>query len=86
MEKGVACISTEEGGIRDIIDDKKTGFITKRQDACSIAESIKKLIDNSSLRTEMAQAGRKKFQEKFTEERFEKTMIDCLKQCIVSKL
>lgn len=83
MEKGVACVSTAEGGIRDIIDDGKTGYVVSRKDAKATADAIEKLLLNPKLRKQMGSAGRKKFEEQFTEELFEKTMLECLKKSIV---
>ena len=80
MEKGVACVSTIEGGIRDIIDDGVTGFVVPRQDAQATADAIEKLLLNPDLCRHMGAAGRKKFEEQFTEEQFEKTMLECLKK------
>lgn len=80
MEKSVSCISTEEGGIRDIIANGETGYVTPKQDAASIAEAIEKLIINTDLKSQMGNAGRKRFEELFTEERFEITMMNCLKK------
>lgn len=80
MEKSVSCISTEEGGIRDIIANGETGYVIPKQDAASIAEAIEKLIINTDLKSQMGNAGRKRFEELFTEERFEITMMNCLKK------
>lgn len=80
MEKGVACVSTIEGGVRDIIDDGKTGYVVPRQDAQATAEAIEKLFMNPDLCKKMGAAGREKFEKHFTEEQFEKTMIECLKK------
>lgn len=82
MEKGVACVSTIEGGIRDIIDDGVTGYVVEREDAQAAADAIEKLILNPELCKQMGAAGRRKFEEQFTEEKFEMTMLECLKKCI----
>lgn len=82
MEKGVACVSTIEGGIRDIIEDGKTGFVVSRKDAKETADAIENLLLNPDLCHQMGLAGRKKFEEKFTEERFERKMRECLEYVI----
>jgi len=82
MEKGVACVSTSEGGIRDIIQDGKTGFVVPQQDSIALADAIEKLIVNSGLCKQMGKAGHDLFLEKFTEEQFERTMLECLKKSI----
>lgn len=80
MEKGIACISTIEGGIRDIIDDGVTGYIVERQNPQALADAIERLLINPALCRSMGAAGRKLYEERFTEERFENTMLECLKE------
>ena len=80
MEKGVACISTVEGGIRDIIDDGVTGYVVPQQDVLALADAIEKLILNPELCKQMGKKGRKKFEQQFTEEQFERKMLECLKK------
>lgn len=79
MEKGLVCVSTVEGGIRDIIDDGRTGYIIHRRDAKSLAETLKVLLQNPQLRQSMGSEGRKKFEQYYTEEQFEYNMFECLK-------
>lgn len=86
MEYGIPVIASNEGGIPEVVENGVNGLLVEKNNPISLAEAIIKLIDNTSLRIQMGQNGRKKFEERFTEEQFEKTMIDCLKQCIVSKL
>lgn len=83
MEQRVACVSTIEGGIRDIIDDGNTGFVVSHQNAQETADVIEKLILNPELCLLMGAAGRKKFEKQFTEERFERKMRECLEKCII---
>ena len=78
MEHGKACISTNEGGIPDIIKDGENGLIAERQDAESLADCIQRLLDNPELCRQMGENGRKKFHEHFTNEVFEKTMVEVL--------
>lgn len=80
MEKGVACISTIEGGIRDIIHDGVTGYTVERRNPQALADALEKLLLNPDLCRNMGEAGRKLYEERFTEERFERTMLECLKK------
>lgn len=83
MEKGVACISTIEGGIRDIIQDGVNGYIVERQNPQALADAIERLLLNPSLCHSMGLAGRKLFEKQFTEAQFERTMLECLKKSVV---
>lgn len=78
MEQGIACISTREGGISAIIEEGKTGYIIDKQQPSVLAEKIAYLIDHPELCQEMGKAGKKKFKEEFTLERFENRMKEIL--------
>lgn len=82
MEKGIACISTNEGGIRDIIDDGKNGIIVSQKDVESLTFAIEKLLVNNKLREDIGKASKQKFEENFTEEAFERKMRMCLIHCL----
>ena len=78
MQNGLACVSTDEGGIRDIVEDNKTGLIVARQDAHSLTNAISYLIENPDVCISMGRDGRKKFEEEYTLEIFEKKMLGIL--------
>ena len=71
MEQHLACISTCEGGISAIIEEGKTGYVIDKQQPLALAEKIDYLIDHPELCRAMGEAGKKKFKEEFTLERFE---------------
>lgn len=81
MEHGVVCISTREGGIPDIIEDGKTGFIVERRNPEQLAEKIEKLLKEKDLCHQMGLAGRYKFLKEFTIKRFEQRMSEILNAC-----
>lgn len=78
MEQGVACISTREGGIPDIIEEGKTGYLIDRQNATRLAEKLIYLIEYPEKAQEMGKAGREKFRKEFTLEKFESRMREIL--------
>lgn len=82
MEQGLACISTHEGGISAIIEEGKTGYVIDKQQPLALAEKIDYLIDYPELCRAMGEAGKKKFKEEFTLERFENRMKDILTQIL----
>lgn len=82
MQYGLPCISTEIGGIPDIIADGESGLICKSRDASAISECIEKLLDNEPLRRKMGEAGFKRYNEFFTEAAFEKNIIHCLNKIL----
>lgn len=85
MEYGLPVVSTNEGGIPDIVVDGETGYTVEKRNPETLADAIEKLILNPQLMLQMGKAGRKRFEEKFTELQFEKTMLGCLKCSLKSK-
>ena len=79
MEQGLACISTHEGGISAIIEEGKTRYVIDKQQPLALAEKIDYLIDHPELCRAMGEAGKKKFKEEFTLERFENRMKEILR-------
>lgn len=82
MEHGVACISTTEGGIPDIIDNGKTGFLVPKHDVAALADKILLLLSNPDLRCNMGKAGRVKFEKEFTLNVFENRMTWILEHIV----
>lgn len=80
MQYGLPCVSTNEGGIADIIEDGQTGFIVERKNAEALSEKIEMLINNADMRMKMGQKGKLKFISEFTAEHFETAIADILKR------
>lgn len=82
MQHGVACVSTDEGGVPDIIEDGKTGFISKRKDAEDLANKLELIINDRTMCQKFGIAGKERYERLFTLECFERKMLECLKSCI----
>ena len=82
MEQGIACISTNEGGISAIIDEKITGYVIAKHNPQMMAERIEYLIDHPDVCQAMGAAGREKFVREFTLERFEYKIKDILQDIL----
>ena len=78
MEQGIACIGSNEGGIPDIIDEGITGYIVEKKNPETLAKKIEFLMQYPELCKSMGEAGRKRFLEKFTLEKFENRLKDIL--------
>jgi len=78
MEYSLPVISTKEGGIPDVVLDGTTGFLVRKKDAVGLAEKIQFLIQNRSISEKMGEAGRKRFLNKFTLDKFEETITGIL--------
>ena len=84
MQAKLPVISTFEGGIPDVVLNEKTGILIENKDSTKLAEKLKLLIDHPEMRKEMGEAGRKHYEENFTLQKFEHTMISILKNVIDS--
>lgn len=82
MEQGIVCVSTNEGGISDIIENDRTGFIVEKRNAKALAERIAYLIDHRDICKRMGIAGKEKFEREFTLSRFENNMVNVLNKCL----
>jgi glycosyltransferase involved in cell wall biosynthesis len=78
MRAGLPVVSTDEGGIPDIVEDGTTGFIVPKQDAEQLASRIEQLINDRELRSAMGIAGQKKFRENYVSGIFEEKMVGIL--------
>lgn len=82
FQHGLTAISTTEGAIPDIIDDDITGFLVDKSSPVQIAEKIKLLIENPEMRRSIGIAARKKYEEKYTLEHFEKNLNEVFQKVL----
>ena len=66
MNAGVPVVASSVGGIPDLIEHEKTGLLTIPTDSRSIAEALKKLMEDSRQRNKFARASKARAQEKFS--------------------
>lgn len=78
MQHGLPVVTTNEGGIPDIVIDGETGYICERKNAQQLADKIELLLNSPTLRKEMGEAGRKRYEECFTSDIFENRLKECL--------
>jgi len=82
MQAGLPVVSTFEGAIPEIVDDGVTGFLVPQKNPQALAEKLEILIKDSELRQKMGAAGRKKFLEKYTVDKFENNLLAIFKEVI----
>lgn len=58
MASGLAVISTRHAGIQDIVVENETGFLVDERDIESMADSMRKLLQNQDLCIQMGQQAR----------------------------
>lgn len=82
MQHGLPCISTNEGGISDIIIPNETGYIVPKKSAHELANKIEILLKDTSLRLEMGNKGLERYKQLFTLDAFEQRITSILKEII----
>ena len=65
MAFGKPVVATRVGGIPELIDEGKTGFLVERGDVTAAAERVLTLLDDGELRKTLGCAGRQKTEERF---------------------
>lgn len=71
-------VTTNEGGIPDIVNDGINGHICEKSNPESLAYCIEKLLVNAEKRKTKGEAGYRILLEKFTEVKFEEKIKECL--------
>ncbi len=77
-ENCLPIVTTNEGGIIDIVEDGLTGYIIPKHDYYTLSDKLEILIKNPELRVQMGDAGKKKFLNEFTLDIFEKRLSNII--------
>ena len=77
MEKPV--IATNVGGDKEMMIDKKTGFLVKEGDSNDIIEKLNELLNNNVRAKEMGENGAKFIRDEFNWERVAKNFLNIIK-------
>jgi glycosyltransferase involved in cell wall biosynthesis len=66
MASGLAVVASDVGGLRELVQDGRTGFLVEAGAPSRFAEKIRLLLDNPELRASMGAAGRQRAYEEFS--------------------
>ena len=75
MQWRLPLVSSDEGGIPDIIQHGVNGFVAERKDVTVLANALERLITDPALRKQMGEAGYARYKELYTLEAFEKCFV-----------
>lgn len=75
-------VSTDVGGVRDIVLDGESGFITKLGDIETYVEKLRLLVENEKLRVKFAAKGRDFVKSRFNYERLAKDMSNYYRELL----
>ena len=80
MQFELPIVASNEGGIPDVVLDNKTGYIVLKNDPDELACRLISLIRDPTLRRTMGLAGKKRFEENFTLNKFEDRLIQIMNE------
>lgn len=81
MQYGVPIVTTDEGGIPDIVKEGVNGLICEKKNPESLANCIEMLLTNNTFREECGRKGRELFENKYSLHTFECRMKEILGSC-----
>ena len=82
MENKLPVISTNVGGIPDVVVNDVNGYVCNPKDSADLADKIEKLLKDKKLRQRMGEAGYRIFKDKFTLEKFEYRIAECIQETL----
>jgi len=82
MSYGLATIASDQGGIRDILEDGLTGFIVPPKDVDSLTLKLETLLLDEQLRESMGASARRAFAERYTLDRFERGWLGIMNEAL----
>ena len=83
MEKPV--IATHVGGDKEMMVDKKTGFLVKEGDANDIIKKLSRILENKQMATEMGKEGVEFIKKQFNWDRVAKNFLEIIKPYVKTK-
>jgi glycosyltransferase involved in cell wall biosynthesis len=95
MQHGLPIVATNVGGISTAVENGINGILIGggkpvmsldyRPDAQELADALQTLLENGDLRQKMGKAGKERFEQEFTQDRFEQRMVKVLREALNSK-
>jgi glycosyltransferase involved in cell wall biosynthesis len=85
MRAGLPVVATREGSIPWIVQQGKSGLLSRKNDAHDLAACIERLLQNAELRSQLGRAGRQRFMEHFTLEHFETRLLRVMRIALEKK-
>lgn len=82
MATGRPVITTRTGGIPDMVQDGKTGFLIEPGDATALAERLQVLLEDTRLRQSFGKAGRERVEQEFNAAVCVPRILNVMKQAV----
>lgn len=82
MAAGCAIVSTDQGGMPELIRNTENGMLARNEDAGSYITCLEQLIENDALRKRLGIAARKTIEESFTDVSIARKSADYYLECL----
>lgn len=79
MASGVPVITTDVGGLPEVVENGVTGWIVEKDNVATFAWKLVELLTDAEVRKRMGEAGRRRVQEKFLAERMALEYVSLMK-------
>ena len=76
MAAGKPIVSSDQGGMREMILDDETGLLAASGDSTSFASQIRRLLDDAELRKRLGTAARRRVETSFNDTRIARLSLD----------
>jgi glycosyltransferase involved in cell wall biosynthesis len=85
MAAGVPIAGTTVGGVPEMLDDGETGLLVPPRAPAAMATALKRLLENSRLRIELASAARRQIDLRFTPEAYRQSLVSLYQEILASR-
>ncbi len=82
MAAGVPVVSTAVGGVDEVVEDGRTGLLAPSGDAAALAGHVLRLAADAELRGRMAECGRRRAREVFSEGRMHADYVELYRRLL----
>ena len=86
MQYGLPIVTTDEGGILDMVEDGENGLICKKNDPVSLAYSLEELLKDKALCEKYGRKGREIYEKDYSLNSFEVRIREILDSCMNESL
>lgn len=86
MAMGLPVVTTPVGGVVDVVEDGRTGFLVPRDDLEGLADRLRRLRADPGLRLELGRAGRRRVEARFDAAAVAETVVGLMLQAAASRL
>lgn len=82
MMMGLPVVATNVGGVSELVEDGKTGFLVGRRNHQELAERVTYLLDNPDISTQMGWHARQRYEKEFQFERMYESHLKLYKSLL----